>query len=357
MSAGARPSGAGVPAADRFADILRGLRPAVPAALLAGAGWERMLAHVADLPAAAARVFGFELPLAAEEPSGDLALSVAPGTPAAEHYLQAGEAAGRDTVEGRLARCIDEMGRAGAPLARHAGSAFLGYDIATGGPGSVPGIYLALRPESAEHQGEAVGTVATALADIAGWPDDARERRAVEQATGALPPGGTLVWVGAMPGRGQRAIRLVARGIEGPAATQDFLERLSWPGSIEAVGGVLAGVSDVCDPAQVQFSFGVSRHGPAPALGMELSVGRRPFWTTTQREDWRPLVERLVGRGWCLPAKAAGLLAWPGRDKLFTERGPLLVHRGINHAKVSVTDGGTSAKAYVGAGCWPIGWS
>ena len=64
-----------------------------------------------------------------------------------------------------------------------------------------------------------------------------------------------------------------------------------------------------------------------------------------------------MGKGWCLPAKAAGLLAWPGRDKLFTERGPLLVHRGINHAKVSIADGETSAKAYVGAGCWPIGWS
>ena len=351
---GARPSGAGGSGADRFADILRGLRPAVPEALLAGAGWERMLTHVADFPAAAARMFGLELRLAEEEPSADLALLVEPGTPAAEHYQQAGEAAGRHTVEGRLARCIGEMGRAGSPLARHAGSAFLGYDIATGGPGSVPGIYLALRPEAA---GVAVGTVAAALAEIAGWPADARERRAVERAAGALPPGGTMVWVGAMPGRGQRAIRLVARGIEGPAATQEFLERLGWPGNIEAAVGVLAGVSDVCDPTQVQLSFGVSRHGPVPALGMELSVGRRPFWTTTQREDWRPLVERLVDRGWCLPAKAAGLLAWPGRDKLFTERGPLLAHRGVNHAKMSITDGEMSVKAYVGAGCWPIGWS
>ena len=357
MSPGARPGGTAGPAAERFADILSGLRPALPAALLDGAGWERMLAHVADLPAAAARTFGFELRLAEAEPSADLALSVVPGTPAAELYLQAGEAAGRHPVEGRLARCIGEMGHAGSPLARHAGGAFLGYDVATGGPGSLPGIYLALRPEAAEHRGVAVGAVAAALADIAGWPADARERRAVERASGALPPDGTMVWVGAMPGRGKRAIRLVVRGIEGPAATRGFLERLGWPGNIEAAGGVLAGMSDVCDPAQVQFSFGVSRHGPEPALGMELSVGRRPFWTTTQHEEWRPLVERLVGKGWCLPAKAAGLLAWPGRDKLFTERGPLLVHRGINHAKVSIADGETSAKAYVGAGCWPIGWS
>ncbi|MCY4441303.1 MAG: hypothetical protein OXE53_14000 [Deltaproteobacteria bacterium] len=358
MTAGARPDTSRPPATDTLADILRGLRPAVSSSLLDGRGWQRVLNHLQDSPATAVRLFGLEIRLADPAPVADLAIPVSPDSPTAAHFIAAGAAADRHSDAARLARCISEMSRAGSPLAQWVTSAFLEYDIAALPPGTAaaaPGVCLALRSlPSAEAGHPAPDTIAAALADVAGWAHDVREQRAVQRAFDALPPDATIAWAGALPGRGLRAIKLVTRGVDGPA-TPGFLARLRWPGSIKAVADVLSIMTDVCSPALLQLSFNLTRDGPLPALGLELFVGTKPVWLTSGRDDWRPLVVRLVREGWCLPDKAQGLLAWPGREKFFTAQGPLLVHRGINHVKLSIKDGSTSAKAYVGVGCFPIG--
>ena len=77
-------------------------------------------------------------------------------------------------------------------------------------------------------------------------------------------------------------------------------------------------------------------------------------WLTTGRSDWRPIVERLARRGWCLAAKARGLLEWCALDRMYDRRGVFLVYKGINHVKLTVTDAGVAAKAYAGVTCFPM---
>ena len=120
-------------------------------------------------------------------------------------------------------------------------------------------------------------------------------------------------------------------------------ERLDRHGSVRAVTEVLADLGEVLP--RVWLSVDVAAEGLLPRLGLELhragEWGNEPDrWLTTGRSDWRPVVERLVHRGWCLAAKAQGLMEWCALDKMYDRRGVFLVYKGLNHVKLTVTDAG-----------------
>ena len=97
----------------------------------------------------------------------------------------------------------------------------------------------------------------------------------------------------------------------------------------------------------------VTPAGLLPRLGLELYHAgswrnSRDGWLRTGRADWSPVVERLALRGWCLGAKAQGLLEWCALDKMYDRRGVFHVYKGINHVKLTITDAGVGAKAYAG---------
>ena len=348
-----------------FADILRELRPLFPASLLDGAGWARLLERAAELPAAAAAFFGFEFRLGHPDPSADVCVPVASGigagaaleAPVARHFTRT--ARGRASLRpsrAALARCIGKLGCADSALARWADAALLEYDVAApGAVGCTPGIYFRLRrepgPSGHDVQASARRDVARALADASGWKADRTEQREVQRAIDAMPRGARIAQAGAMPDRPGRTIRLLVRGVDASAAP-DFLARLRWPGRIGFAAGVLTDLLAVS--SRFALSFDVTAGGVGPRLGLEMYAGRGRNWQETTRGDWRPCVEALVEKGWCVPSKARGLLAWPGHQKMYFDNAVFLAHQGINHLKITVAGDVAEAKGYVGMSFVPL---
>ena len=348
-----------------FADMLRELRPLFPASLLGGGGWVRLLERAAELPAAAAAFFGFEFRLGDADPSADLCVPVASDigaaaateAPVARRFVrEARGGAGLQPSRAALARCIGGFGRADSALARWAEGALLEYDVAAPcavGRGT-PGIYFRLRrspgPSGHDVQGSARRDIARTLAAASGWRADPAEQREVERAVDALPRGARISQAGAMPDRAERAVRLVVRDVD-EGAVPDFLARLRWPGRIALAGRILSDLLPVS--ARFALSFDVTARGVGRRLGLEVYAGGGG-WQDTTRGDWRPCVAALVEKGWCVPSKARGLLAWPGHQKMYFDNAVFLAHQGINHLKITVAGDIAEAKGYVGMSFVPL---
>ncbi len=348
-----------------FADILRELRPLFPAPLLGGEGWARLLERAADLPAAAAAFFGFEFRLGDADPAADVCVPVASDigaaaaleAPVARRFIrEARGGAGLQPSRAALARCIGGFGRADSALARWAEGALLEYDVAAPGAGGrgTPGIYFRLRrspgPSGHDVQASARRDIARTLAAASGWRADPAEQHEVERAVDALPRGARISQAGAMPDRAERAVRLVVRDID-EGAVPDFLARLRWPGRIALAGRILTELLAVS--SRFALSFDVTARGVGRRLGLEVYAGGGG-WQDTTRGYWQPCVAALVEKGWCVPSKARGLLAWPGHQKMYFDNAVFLAHQGINHLKITVAGDVAEAKGYVGMSFVPL---
>ena len=349
-----------------FADVLRGLRPLFSTSLLDGKGWTGLLERAAELPAAAAVFFGFEFRLGDADPAADLCVPVA--SDVAEPATRELAVARRFIADARrgalprisraaLAQCISGFGRPDSALARWAQGVLLEYDVigARAGGGGTPGIYFAVRrepgPSGSNVQESARRNIVRTLSDACGWPADPAEQREVERVFDVLPRGAVIRQAGAMPDRAGRAIRLLASGVE-EAETPAFLTRLGWPGPVARANGILADLRAV--ESGFALSFDVTARGPGPRLGLEVYAKAGSGWQFTTRGDWRRCVTRLVEKGWCTAAKAQGLLAWPGHQKMYSDREVFLAHQGINHVKIVVAGDDVEAKGYVGMSLVPL---
>ena len=351
------PGAASEPAAGR-ASVLSELRPLVPRALLDGPGWDRLLACAAELPdARSGALLGCEFRLGEREPAADLFLVLRPGSPLERHFVRRGEAAPPDSAAAALARYLVRLGQPGSELRERVAGTMLEYDLAglpAGSPPPDPGVFLKLKlaADPDPHGGPRRLPLA-ALADAVGWAGGGEMRRAAERVLEALPPGARVAHVGALPGRTPRAVRLVIQDV-GRGRVGGLLERLGLRGSAGPAARVLADLGDVLP--RFRLDVDVTAAGLAPRVGLELHhagswAGARDGWRTTGRSDWRPAVERLALGGWCLEAKARGLLEWCALDRTYDRRGVFLVYKGLNHVKVTVTDAGSGAKAYAGMVC------
>ena len=347
----------------KFRNIVSELRPFVPRSLIDGHGWERILDRVGGLPGwAVAAGLGFEFRLVGDA-SADLAVSVGPGSPLLEYYMARGEAAQPGSAACSLGRFFRQVtgseGASALPLSGWFEGAMLEYDVVGAMPGrpADPGLFVRLvhdRPDRPTLPPPRA--LAASLADAVGWSEDEDEIRAVENVFSALPPEGRIGQIGAMPGRGLRAVRLIVDGVAAEN-TPDLLGRLGWPGRAVDAMAVLDEMSDVAP--HFRLSLDVSVDGLSPRLGLEFypltEDGKDvDHWLTTGRGAWRPIVQRLEALGLCQPDKARGLLDFPGLDKLFGEAGVFILYRGINHVKISIEAGAVSTKAYAGLRFFPL---
>ena len=338
--------------AETFSHVLLGLRDLIPLALLDGPAWDRLLDRTGDLPINVARFFGFEFRLGDPVPAADVIVRVPPRSPLAEHYIRQGEAAEPSSPAAALARYLTELrvGRSGNLF-----DLALEYDIAEVPQGHypAPGVFLKLPSAAAAKGGGQPDTMTAALAAAVGWTGDAGERQAVERVFYALPPGGRVGFLGALPGREVRAIRVMVEDIE-ESNVPAFLQRLDWRGPVNAVAALFSDLRDVVSLHDFQIAIDVTAQGVLPHIGLEMKCpfidsGGRGAWTKTTRRDWLPFVTRLEEQGWCLPEKAHGLLSYLGKEIFVDGMGDIyLAYRGINHIKLSIRDGDVSAKAYAG---------
>ena len=342
--------------AEEFRDIAPELQPFVPRSLIDGRGWERLLDRVGSLPGwVAAGGVGFEFRLVGDA-SADIAVSVVPGFPLFEYFV----ARGKEARPGSAARCLGRFFAqatntetvSGCPTSGWFESAMLEYDVAGASPGQPtdPGLFIRLVNDRPDWPSlPPPGVLAATLANAVGWTEHDDEVRAVERVFAALPPGGRVGQMGAMPGRGLRAIRLIVDGLA-EEEVPDCLGRLGWPGQAGNAMVVLDEMGDVT--AVFRLSLDVSVDELSPRLGLEFyPPGERKdldHWLTTGRSAWRPIIKRLEALQWCQPDKARGLLDFPGLDRLFDERGISVLYRGINHVKVTIEGDDLQAKAYAG---------
>ena len=363
--ASARSPGAFARSSGTFAPVLEGCRSLTPPELLDSGGWDRLLNQAERLPRSVADTsFGFEFHLAEPAADADLCVVVLPGSDLSRHYVAEGARAepgappaARAAAAALAAGLREQAGNPESYLARAVAGVMLEYDLAglaPDRPPPAPGVFLAARPAASgpragrpEHRDPA-GLLA-ALAVTVGWNGHEDMLGAVERIYAALPERGYVFQAGALPARSPRAFRIVVAGV-GKEEVPALLERVEWPGPVGEAADVLASMDGL--DFRVVVSLDVTARGPGPRLGLELYRATR--WFEADRKVWRPLIARIEGRGWCLPAKAEGLRRWPGVERLIGGEKIRLVRQGVNHVKVVVEGGArTVAKAYVGMSVRP----
>lgn len=339
--------------------LLEDLRSLFPAALLGGSGWERLQPMTNRLPVCAADSrFGFEFHLHDPTPTADFFVISSPHTRLAEFYRRLTEQTAAGLAGTDFTAFLDEQARhADSFLARTGKGIILEYDLSRSPPGQygVPGVFIVPggnpEPDPVELYEDPTALVA-ALRSVAGWDPDLAETRHVERACAALADCGVYVsHAGVMPGRAERAIRLVALGVDG-AKLAEGLRRVQWPGDPSHAMAILSEFSGLVSP-RCGLGISITPEGVLPRFDLELTRKRaggshRRESFRLDRPGWKPPIDRLEERGWCLPAKAGALREWPHLDVFFGRDGMYQVRQIINHFKVVIDRGTVYSKAYVG---------
>ena len=351
-SSGARPlrpdsrfGGSGI---EDCGALLRGLRSLVPRPLIDEGGWCRLVTRADGLPASG---LCFEFRLGEPEANADFFVVLVPGSAAERAHIRRGRDAQPDSFEAALAHHLVETGSMVCPLAT-----ILEYDVA-GAPTRLmpsPAVFQGLWQRPSREQGlrdpRIVGRLVTGLVTAVGRTPDMEEVASVQSMVTSLPPSGRLVWVGAMPGREPRMVRLQIQGIAADCL-EDNLRQVGWPGSTGAVLDVLDVMKNRFAGIGVQMDL--SARGLLPRLGLEFFLPSerqsRGFVTRVARAGGHllgPLLASLEDASWSVPRKSRGLLEFSGREFVLGD-GMFEVRKEVNHVKISIEEGrACTAKAY-----------
>ncbi len=281
-------------------------------------------------------------------PGGGLLRGAPPGYRLAEFYARQGELAPSESAEAALGAFLAaQASDPQALLPEGKGGIILEYDlvgISSEQPAS-PGIFIVpgdMQDESCKEKlfGEPE-RLADALWAVAGWTPDAIILGQMQRIYRLMPPIASVSQAGILPGRMRRAVRLIIQthSTEDAAA---LLARIQWPGSPAEAADVFGSMAGLTKPGTA-LSVDVTAQGVSPRLGLEFY---RPVeWHDLDRTGWGRLIDQLTDRGWCLSEKARGLKAWPQVEQIFDQTGVYRVRQSINHVKVVVDRGTTTAKA------------
>lgn len=309
----------------RFAHVLRLVRSVLPEALIDREGWERLDARAGGLPVDAADAsFGFEVRLDDAEASADLLLSVPSGGRFADALVRSGVVGERgDSAAASLARFLTRWQRPGSPVAAAVDFVALEYDIVGATDSAAPGFFLRSAAESGYDD---PGLLSRALALAAGWDESPFEKRGIARVLSALPPGAALRWAGAFPGRGRRAVRLVARAVDGPG---EFLQRIGWRGDASVVGEI-ASEFGAAGVHNLMLALDIADGSVAPGVGVELSQPGR------HNACWNEALALMVRRRWCLPGRAAAFGAANRSERIYSRAGVAELICRMHHVKLTV---------------------
>ncbi|MYE53910.1 MAG: hypothetical protein F4X34_01765 [Chloroflexi bacterium] len=343
---------------DSLGSLLGDLRGLFPPALIGDPGWERLHALTRRLPFCAADSrFGFEFHLYDPRPTADFFVIASPKTRLAEFYGQQSEETAPSLAGNAFSAFIDEQARDSQSfLIRMNRGIILEYDLAMSPPGrhDVPGVFIVALRDSEfppARLGEDLAGLLAALRSAAGWNPYAAETRQIKQAAAALTASGVeLSNVGVLPGRADRAIRLVAVSHDN-AKFAGALKQLQWPGDLSRVNTVLSSMEGLVSPT-LGINIDITSEGVSSRLGLEffrMSEHYRPFEDSyLGRTGWNLIIDRLEEKKWCLPDKAGGLREWPRLEVAFGRDGVYRVRQIITHFKVAIDPDRIYSKAYVG---------
>ena len=335
--------------------LLGELRILLPVALIGDSGWEQLAALTQRLPIYVTDArFGFEFDLCDASATGDFCAVVPPGSRTAAFYQHhPEETAPRLAGLGFGAFLAQQGDDPHSLLARTGATIILEYDLAHAAPGrhGPPGVFIVPRNPSNEAAVQVHDTIyddpaelIAALESAAGWGPGLVDIRQVERVWEAMAGSGIIAHAGVMPGREQKAIRLIIQGVRN-ANVAGMLERLQWDGDTSLAVSALSDLAGLVKP-QTGLSIDVTAQGVSPRLGLELF---RPIkWYQTDRAGWKLLLDRLVEKEWCLQARADGLAEWPRIEFFFGRDGVYKVRQTVNHIKLIIERGTVRAKGYAG---------
>jgi len=334
-----------------FGEFLVELGGLFPSALIGPLGWERLLALAHRLPLHVIdQRFGFEFALCDPDPVADFCVVPTPGSRLAEFYVRQGAMAPLGSALAALGTFLAQKAVHNALFADGSGGVILEYDLVgiSAEQPSPPGIFIVTgdsRDESCIRK--LLGSpdaLATALWAVAGWTPDAAIQQQMRQIYRLIQPMRSVSQAGILPGRAQRALRLIIH-TDSAGDAVELLARLRYPGSLADAATVVESLTELTRPG-VSLSVDVSPGGVSPRLGLEF---HRPVeWYELDHSGWNRLIDRLEERGWCLPEKAHGLKAWSRMEQVFEEGRVYRILQTINHVKVVLARGAITAKAYAG---------
>lgn len=335
------------------------LKQFVPASMLDGAAWDRLVECADALPSEAlASRCGFEFRLGSETPDSDLFVTMVPGDALARHAAAEGRMAAPGPKRA-LAEFAGMYSDADSGLQESITGVMLEYDLvaAKSPPAGSPGLFFQL--PLAEIGGNPTGksrVPVEILCRAVGWRNCAEERQAVRSVLDRMPDHCVVRHIGAFPSRNPRTIRLLIQGF-GREELGDILAKANWNGPVDAALAAVDALVDVLP--WFRLAADVMAQGLQPRLGLEFYLRPRidsshDHWLATGRGDWRPVASRLAECGWCVPAKARGLGDWCSLGRFYDGNGMNLIYMGINHIKISLDGGRPSAKAYAGMTWRPV---
>ena len=350
--------------ADSLGEVLEKLRDHIPPVLIAGSGWENLLACARRLPPTmAAFPFGFELRLHKLSPQADLGIPLVSGSQSAALFKERMRHKEGDPAIAGILRLIGEKGDEQSPLHRITGpKMMLEYDVndrgATGdGHRDVPGVFLyptetPLFGRDANRRLADLAVVLDGIANI-GWDWDPAERGHVEQVYLALPPEARILSIGAFPSR-QRCIRLTVTDFKTVRDVVTFLERVKWPGQCSTVKSTLTRLELRSAFGSISIHLDVQTNGLGPKLGLGL-FAKNIDWLKEGRywmddpSNRTAFIEAMKEEPMIVPQKLSALAGWSsGEQHLYGKTGPLVLIRGVHHAKLTVKEGRLEQiKAYV----------
>ncbi|RKG66374.1 hypothetical protein D7W79_36670 [Corallococcus exercitus] len=342
-------------------DYLRLARPHLSFRLISPETLEHLEQLARMMPAVCAS--GFECRLGDTAPLADFGVRFLPGD-GSRAVLAGREDAGfqfpevlrAHPVYQRMRRFAQQWDTPGTLLNEEIEDIFFEFDVAGPLPEvPVPSFFLDFEKPARRR----LETMEEALALLWGEPMSPTVLARVRACAEALPDGARVFAVGAMFSRRFDGVRLCFRGLR-PEAIPDYLARVGWPGEPAVLAALIAQVSDRSERLALCIDVSAS---VLPRVGVECQMAEG---MEAETERWTLLLERLVERGLCLPAKRDALLDWLGHThsrahpELFPEAllalgrtlDPEAVAtfvRRISHIKLVHTPGQPpEAKAYLG---------
>lgn len=339
--------------ADSVGELLEQFKSRIPPVLVSGSGWDRLVERASGLPISLATSgFGFELRLHESEPRADLGLALFQGSPSADHFEEWSRSRPEDASAGAIVRLLQDMGREGATL--YGAKLLLEYDIDPARPGPFPDPGFFLYPTSDVLPGhgsawapEELCVIADRVVAACGWGPDSGERRCAEQLFNASGmPGPQVASLGAFPDR-PRALRVGITGIRSTAELTSFLERIGWPGRVDAFAPFVLDLEEQGAFAHLAAHLDIDGGGLRPELGVSY-YAQDTRWVM-DAEPWMGIIDGLSRSGLVVPEKLSALTgSWTGVETVLGRSSLLLVVRGIHHFKTTlVGDHFKEAKAYV----------
>jgi hypothetical protein len=317
----------------------------LPDALVGDPARKRLRLLGDRLPDALSRRIGLEARLG-DDPTVDLLLLAASSR-------ELGILAGADAVIALdPALAVQPGWRAAARLARRSlrlidtGSPLpppVWLELDAAGDGSMPAAFTAAAPDPAAAVGDwdVTGTVAEILHRVTGGAAPVALTTGVAR---AVASGLDVRQVGCFTGRPLVGVRLFCAA-GAPAQLPEVLARAGWRGAAAAVADWVRVAAPYADSIHIGLDVGES--GVCPGIGLEFALAG----TAQPHQDprWRRLLDLLVDRGLCAPAKRDAVLAL-GRAYEVRLPHPRRYRQGLHHIKVSVGGSGhAAAKVYFGA--------